>query len=188
MSNLEHMNTAVVEQLRLFSQDAIGRRDAFWEMYYAMTRRNNYVSIPLLLTSSLTGLTSVSSASSSGSPNAGLMWATATLGTMSSFLAALQRYLRYGERAENARNLAKSYGDLARRIEITLDLYQDGANKWTVQDLGKFAEDIVQEMRKLLTETQDMPMASIKEETKRQLDSNTKAYIAPTILVDIPVT
>lgn len=177
------MNTAVVEQLRLFSQDAIGRRNAFWEMYYAMTRRNNYVSIPLLLSSSLTGLTSVSSASSSGS-NAGLMWVTATLGTVSSFLAALQRYLRYGERAENARNLAKSYGDLARRIEITLDLYQDGANEWTVQDLGRFAEEIVQEMRKLLTETQDMPMTTLKEEANKQLEQH-KSLKVP-FVVDIP--
>ena len=182
---MDHMNTAVVEQLRLFSQDAIERRNAFWEMYYAMSRWNNYVSIPLLLASSLTGLTSVSSASSSGS-NSGLMWVTASLGTISSFLAALQRYLRYGERAENARNLAKSYGDLARRIEITLDLYQDGANNWTVQDLGKFAEEIVQEMRKLLTETQDMPLGTLKEESKRQNESNAKGtYQAPTV-VDIP--
>lgn len=177
---MDHMNTAVVEQLRLFSQDAIDRRNAFWEMYYAMSRRNNYVSIPLLLASSLTGLTSVSSASSSGS-NAGLMWVTATLGTVSSFLAALQRYLRYGERAENARNLAKSYGDLARRIEITLDLYQDGANNWTLQDLGKFAEEIVQEMRKLLTETQDMPLGTLQQESRRQNESNKK-----TTVVDIP--
>lgn len=182
------MNTAVVEQLRLFSQDAIDRRNAFWEMYYALSRRNNYVSIPLLLASSLTGLTSVSSASSSGSSSA-LMWITATLGTISSFLAALQRYLRYGERAENARNLAKSYGDLARRIEITLDLFQDGANDWTIKELGKFAEEVVQELRKLLTETQDMPLDTLKKEATRQNESNAKggAYVAPTI-VDIPMS
>jgi hypothetical protein len=181
MTTPHHMNTAVVEQLRLFSQDAIGRRNAFWDLHYSMMRRDNYVSIPLLVASSLTGLTSVSSASSSDS-NAPLLWVTAGLGTASTFLAALQRYFRYGERAEQARHLAKSYGDLARRIEITLDMYEDGAKNWTLQDLATFADEIVQEMRKLLSETQDMPLNVLKDEYRKQLEQHER----PAILVDIP--
>lgn len=161
--NIEGGN--VFDQLKRFTQDSILRRNAYWEMYYRFSKYNNYLSIPLLLFSSLTGITSVSQVSSEAS-NPSVTWATAVMGTLSTFLAATQRFLRYGERAEQCKSLAKGYGDLARRIEITLDMYQDGAKpEWGIEELGKFAEEVVQEMRKLLTETQDMPTNMLQKES-----------------------
>ena len=160
---VEGANT--IDQLKRFTQDSILRRNAYWEMHYRFSKYNNMLSIPLLLFSSLTGITSVSQVSSAEA-NPAATWATAVLGTASTFLAATQRFFRYGERAEQCKSLAKGYGDLARRIEITLDMYQDGAKpEWGLEELGKFAEEIVQEMRKLMTETQDMPTHMLQKET-----------------------
>lgn len=161
------MTNDVIEQLKLFGCDCVLKRNRYWGLHYQFSRLNNYVSIPLLLLSSLTGLTSVSQASSTSAneANMGLLWATAAMGTTSTFLAAMQRYFRYGERAEHCRSLAKSYGDLVSRIEITLDLYRSGAKAdWTIVELGKFAEDVVQEMRKLLNDTQDVPVDMLYKE------------------------
>lgn len=157
---------AIEDQLRRFSHDCVLRRNTYWRMFYSFQRYNNFLSIPLLLVTSLTGLTSVSSASASGAAGSAVMWVTAALGTSSGFLAAVQRYLRYGERAEQCRALAKSYGELARRIEITLDLYEEGAKEgWGIVELGKFAEEVVADIQKLLTETQDMPMDILEKDT-----------------------
>jgi hypothetical protein len=159
------MSAAVQDQLRKFIDDSILRRNTYWKMYYAYGRYNNFLSIPLLLLSSVTGITSVSQASNSGNEsNKMLLWITAAMGTGSTFLAAVQRYFRYGERAEHCKNLAKAYGDLARRIEITLDIFEDGGSV----DLHKFAEEVVQEMRKLLIETEDMPESMLEKERSHE--------------------
>jgi hypothetical protein len=161
----------VFEQLKLFTKDCVTRRNSYWEMYYRYSKYNNYLSVPLLLFSSLTGITSVSQVSSE-SMNPSVTWATAVMGTLSTFLAATQRYLRYGERAEQCKSLAKGYGDLARRIEITLDMYEDGAKpEWGVEELGKFAEEVVQEIRNLMTETQDMPDDMLQKESSFETPS-----------------
>jgi len=160
------MSLAIQDQLRRFVDDSVLRRNTYWKMYYAYGRYNNYLSIPLLLLSSLTGITSVSQASNAGNDsNKVLLWVTAAMGTSSTFLAAIQRYFRYGERAEQCKNLAKAYADLARRIEITLDIFEDTSTG----DLNEFAEEVVQELRKLLIETQDMPESMLLLERSHQV-------------------
>jgi hypothetical protein len=159
------MSAAVRDQLRRFVDDSVLRRNTYWRLFYAYQWYNNLLSIPLLLASSMTGLGSVSQASLGAQTSPLVLWATAALGTASTFLAALQRTLRYGERAEHCRNLAKAYGDLAKRIEITLDVSEDGVEP---VDLAAFVREVVQEFRQLVHETQDMPPDMLVRERSHQ--------------------
>jgi len=156
---------AIRDQLRRFVDDSVLRRNTYWKLFYTFQWYNNLLSIPLLLATSLTGIGSVSQATlTTAHATPAVAWGTAAMAATSSFLAAVHRFLQYGERAEQCRNLAKAYGDLAKRIEITLDTEEDGGEV----DLAAFAREVVQEMRQLVNETQDMPPSMLERERSHQ--------------------
>lgn len=165
----------ISSQLRTFAETCTRRRNNYWKLFYSLRAKNNLISIPMLLLSSATGLTSVSRASAGDAcsskeeeapaSSTALLWSTAILSVTTSFLVAIQRYFAFGERAEQARILAREYGDLARRIRVTVDMYLAGTKpEWGPVELGEFAESVVQEMRKLINVTQDMPLAMLEHE------------------------
>ena len=144
----------LMRQLIMMCNDCVMRKNMYWKMSYKFQKLNNFVSIPLLVLSSVTGLTSVSQVSST-TANPAVLWVTAATGTLATFIAALQRCLRYGERGEQCKILAKRYADLGRKIDIKLDQFNSGAlPEWTIKEIGQFADEMVQEFAKLLNETQ----------------------------------
>lgn len=175
-------STPLMRQLQLMCDDCVLRKNMYWRMCYNFQRHNNYVSIPLLVLSSITGLTSVSQVSSD-TANPTVLWVTAATGTLSTFIAALQRYLRFGERGEQCKILAKRYADLARKIDIKLDQFNSGAlPEWGIKELGQFAEEMVQEFAKLLNETQDIDLKELDKESLLN-DTPTPHVAVPAVAV-----
>jgi hypothetical protein len=138
-------------------------------MHYQFQRRSNYLTIPLIIIASSTGLTSVAQVALS---SRALSIVTAASGAISATLAAVQRYYRYSERAEQCKSLAKSYGIIGTKLETrqamhciqTLSGYSD------IMELMKFAEEMRQGMEQLMKDTDDAPMGFMTKETM---------YIAP---------
>lgn len=172
--------------------DCKRRRDAFWRHSRKMHLKNNLISIPMLILSTLTGLTSVaqlgmttqynniSSATQTTSVEDGLPEAsgvvmtsnTSTLalsyivtisGVVSATLAALQRFFRYAERSEHANVVGKSYARIARRIQNTMVLLESKVATIEGESFRKFIEDVQRDMDSLMQETQELPPELIKQ-------------------------
>lgn len=143
--------------------DCKKRRDAFWRQYSRIKLKSNLVSIPMILLSSVTGVTSVANLSSSFST--ALPIVVSVFGVSSAVLTALQKYFRYPERAENSKHLAKTYGRIARRIENNMVLVESNAVKMAPEAFSKFLEDVQKDIDNLLAETDDVPKELVNTES-----------------------
>jgi len=142
--------------------DCKRRRDAFWRHYRRMKLYNNLLSIPLLILSSMGGITTVlqiGNAENDKNINNGLVLSSvASVFTISTaIMAALQRYFRYAERSEHSKNMAKSYARISKRIENNLVLVESAAIKMEPSTFLKFMEEVQKDTESLLQETDDMP-------------------------------
>ena len=79
------------------------------------------------------------------------------LGVSTASLAALQKLTRYSERAEAAKNVAKSYARIARRIETTMVLVQSSAVRMDTSAFLKFIDDMEKELEAILNNTDEVP-------------------------------
>ena len=135
--------------------DCKHRRDAFWRHHKSLKYKNNIVSIPLLLLTSITGVTSVANL---GTDYIGtLPIVVSVFGVSSAVMTALQRYFRYSERAEHSKHLAKTYGRIARRIENMMVLVESSAITMQPEAFIKFVEDVQKDTDSLLQEINDIP-------------------------------
>lgn len=134
------------------------RRNTYWNMHYLFSRRNNYLTIPLLLIASSTGLTSMAQVAANSKA---LTWVTAATGSLAAALAAMQRYFRYAERAEQCKSLAKGYGLLGTKLEtkqaIRTALPNQDNTLEDLKELMDYAEEIRKSMEDLMKETDDAP-------------------------------
>ncbi len=147
----QHTNS-ITEQLWIWIRDCKQKRNAYWKMYYSYQKWNNLISVPLLLISSATGISSVVQL---GDSVPGVQWTVAVLGVGSTALAAFQRYFRYGEKSEQCKAIAKRYALLARKGELQGNLFAN--NTITLQDLVVFMEDFRKDLDAIQQETDDMP-------------------------------
>jgi hypothetical protein len=88
-----------------------------------------------------------------------------TVSIVSAILAALQKFFRYSEKAENAKDMAKNYARLARKIENTMVLVESDAVKMPSDEFIKFI-NTVQNDSDLLQETNDIPDELIVDKNK----------------------
>lgn len=130
------------------------RREAYWEHYSNMRFRNNMIGIPLLILSSGTGVTSVAQIRSS---SRWLVILTTVLGVMSAFITSLQRYMRYSERAEQAKYLAKNYGRIARKIEDFMIFIESNSSQVDSKTFNNFIKEMHKDVETLTQEADDMP-------------------------------
>ena len=160
--------------------DCKRKRDAYWRHYKNMSFRSNLISIPLLLITSATGLTSVANLSSVNPTPPDSSFTVLTLpaivtcfGVSSALLSALQRYFRYSERSEHAKHIAKAYGRIARRIENTMILLKSKATAIKPETFEKFIEELQKETDSLLQETDEIPseLLNHKDIYKTTLDT-----------------
>jgi hypothetical protein len=135
--------------------DCKRRRDAFWKHHQRLKVKGNIFSIPLLLVSSITGVTSV--ANLGAKDNYALSITMSVFGTLSALLTAMQKYFRYSERAEHARHFAKTYGRISRRIENMMVLVESSAITMQPEAFLKFVEDIQKDTDSLLQEQSELP-------------------------------
>jgi hypothetical protein len=163
--------------------DCKRRRDAFWRHSFKMRLYNNLISVPLLILSSITGLTSVAQLSSVSTeisneteqtPNITMPIVVTVFGVSSAILTALQKYFRYAERSEHSKHMAKNYGRVARRIENTMVLVESSAIKMDAATFLKFVEEVQKDTDSLMQEMDDIPKELINDKNiyKRILDSN----------------
>lgn len=140
-------------------------QDAFWRTYRKLKRKNNWISVPLLVMSSATGITSISSVSQINTLTTNIEVApilAGIFGVTTAVLSGLQKYFRYSERAENCRYVAKSYSRLSKRIKNTMMLIHSDCIKITPSGLYKFMDDIYKEMISLSREIDEQPVELIK--------------------------
>lgn len=140
-------------------------RDAFWRTYRKFKRKSNWISVPLLILSSATGITSVTSVSQLNTLTANIEVApilAAIFGVGTAVLSGLQKYFRYSERAENCKYVAKSYNRLSKRIKNTMSFIHSDFMKITPSGLYKFIDDINKEIISLSREIDEQPIELIK--------------------------
>lgn len=152
--------------------DCKRRRDAFWRHSSKMRLYNNLISVPLLILSSITGLTSVAQLSSVSTeisneteqtPNITMPVVVTVFGVSSAILTALQKYFRYAERSEHSKHMAKNYGRVARRIENTMVLVESSAIKMDASTFLKFVEEVQKDTDSLMQEMDDIPKELIND-------------------------
>jgi len=127
---------------------------AFWALEKTLRLKDRIISIPLLILSSATGLTSVTLQQS---PTSSLADAMVALGVSSACLVAIQRFTRYAERAEVAKHVAKSYARLARKVETTMVLVESMAVRMDPTEFLKFIRDVEKELDIILNDTDEIP-------------------------------
>jgi len=140
-------------------------RDAFWRTYRKFKRKSNWLSVPLLMLSSATGITSISSVSQLNKLTDNIEIApilAAIFGVSTAVLSGLQKYFRYSERAENCRYIAKSYNRLAKQIQNTMSYIHSDFIKITTSGLYKFMDEINKDMISLSREIDEQPIELIK--------------------------
>jgi len=142
------------------------RSRAFWQHFVRMKRRHNWISVPLLILSSGTGVTSVAQIGGGNGAGAALSVLVTVLGVSVAILTALQRYLRYSERAEEARYMARSFARIARTIQYNMTLVESRAISFKPEAFVKFFDGIHKDMDTLLGETKDLPKELLSRREK----------------------
>ena len=142
------------------------RSRAFWQHFVRMKRRHNWISVPLLILSSGTGVTSVAQIGGGNGAGAALSVLVTVLGVSVAILTALQRYLRYSERAEEARYMARSFARIARTIQYNMTLVESRAISFKAEAFVKFVDGIHKDMDTLLGETKDLPKELLSRREK----------------------
>ena len=142
------------------------RSRAFWQHFVRMKRRHNWISVPLLILSSGTGVSSVAQIGGGNGAGAALSVLVTVLGVSVAILTALQRYLRYSERAEEARYMARSFARIARTIQYNMTLVESRAISFKPEAFVKFVDGIHKDMDTLLGETKDLPKELLSRREK----------------------
>lgn len=161
----EQRANSISDQLWIWIKDCKQKRNAYWKLYYSYQKWNNTMSVPLLLISSATGISSVVQL---GENMPEVKWLVAILGVGSTALAAFQRYFRYGEKSEQCKAIAKRYALLARKGELQANLFEN--KTINLQELVVFMEDFRKDLDAIQQETDDMPKEIL--ERKQVVDPN----------------
>lgn len=166
---------SIPQHLWSIALDCKRRRDAFWRHSRKMKLYNNLLSIPLLILSSLTGLTSVAqlgvisysekvneegttlTKTNGDSNNIAMPLVVTISGVSTAVLTAFQRYFRYAERSEHSKHMAKNYARIARRIENNMVLLESAAITIEPEMFKKFIEEIQKDVDSLMQEIDELP-------------------------------
>ncbi len=148
----EQKENNITDQLWLWILDCKLRRSAYWKQYYRYQKYNNILSTPLTLIASATGVTSIAQL---GYENTAIQVTVAVLGVLSTAMTAYQRYFNWGQKAIHCRDIAKRYGQLARRGEMQVNLFM--TKRITIDVLVEFMENFRKELDQVQAEAEDMP-------------------------------
>lgn len=128
-------------------------RDAYNIHAVHLKNRHNFITFPLLVITSATGVI----ASLDIPKTAGVI-----VGATSAILTAIQRYCSYAERSENARMIAKSHAKIIRKIE-NMKLIMDSPTVTTTNDMfSKFLREIQSEIDSTHENAKDVPWELLK--------------------------
>lgn len=149
----------ITKHLWIWAGKCKTRRDAYWSEHYRYYIKNNWISIPLIVLSSLTSVVSVTNIGTAYNSES-LAWSSTALAFGTSVLAALQRYFKYGERAEQCKAVAKNYTRIAYMIEFTTNLLTASPHRYEKAEMEKlaiFAETVRKDLELVINDTNDIP-------------------------------
>jgi len=169
------------------SLDCKMKRDSYWRYYHDLQKKSDVVSIPLLIFSTATGFFSVSQLNNNDQ-RIGILLTIVSI--ISAIIAALQKFFRFSERAENAKDIAKNYARLGRKIENTMVLVESDAVKMPQDEFTKFINTVQNDCDMLLQETNDVPdeLLADRNEYKIQLENLNRIKMSLTQQTSEPST
>lgn len=139
------------------------RSDAYWNMNGSLTWMSHGLSLPLLIISSATGLTS---AIQFFSTTANIQVVVSVFGVTTAVISALQKYYRFAERAEQSKHIAKRYERLAKKIRNMLVLAASNISKVREDSFIKFVEEVQTDMDSLIAEAEEVPISYFRKMDK----------------------
>lgn len=148
--------------LWILARDCKLQKRAYWKQYYKYKKYNNIISIPTLIISSGTGITSVAQFGTSESYRNVLTWCVTICSITATVLTTIQRYFRFGERATLSKSIAKSYNRLAQKIQSTLQIYESDILE--KPDLYQFYISVQKELDVIITELDDIPLDIVERD------------------------
>ena len=149
--NNDYVVTYLEEQLTEYTN----RRLAYWWECVRMKRLHNVISVPLLVLSSATGVTSA--AQVAGKYGQWLNILVTTLGVLCAIFSAMQRYFSFSERAEHNKYMAKNYARIVRKIKHHMIFVKSGAASMDNKTFREFIDDIQKEIETVTQQANDIP-------------------------------
>lgn len=148
------------------SLDCKMKRDSYWRYYHELRKKSDVISIPLLIFSTATSFFSVSQLNTNDQMIAIML---TIVSIISAIIAGLQKFFRFSERAENAKDIAKNYARLGRKIENTMVLVESDAVKMPQEEFTKFINTVQYDSDLLLQETNDVPDELLADRNEYQI-------------------
>lgn len=136
------------EYLKSYEDLCARYRDVYNVHALKLRNRHNYVSVPLLVVTSATGV--IASVQTFRTP--GIL-----VGAFSAILTAVQRYCAYAERAENARMTAKSHAKIIRKIENVKLVMKSDTVHATPEIFAKYIREIQTEIDSAQENASEVP-------------------------------
>lgn len=149
--------------LWIIAKDCKLQKKAYWKQYYKYKKYNNLISIPTLIISSGTGMSSIAQFGSNTTYRNTLTWITTICSITSTVLTTIQRYFRFAERATLSKSIAKSYNRLAQKIQSTLQIYE--SDSVIHEDLYTFYTTVQNELDVIISEIDDIPLEIVNRDT-----------------------
>lgn len=161
----------IIRSLYKFAHDFEIKRNIYWSHYRTLRHRNHCLSIPLLFLTSFTAATSSAQASRVNGDKNTLSIIISIFGVSSAILTALQKYLRFAERAETSKYISKMYGLIASKVKGQIEIILAGHNLPIQEDYNEFLDDINQEVQALQLEIDMVPKELMKYEHNKYVIS-----------------
>jgi hypothetical protein len=158
--------------------DCKRQSDAYWRHSNEMRSYNNYMSVPLLIVSSIAGATSVAQLSTVNNASGNSIdqdtlkvtsWVISVFGLTSTMLTAIHRYSNFAEKGESSRHMARSYSRLAQRIENMMSLVASSVTEVYQADFEQFVEDVYKEIESLQQVVSYIPAEILKSRRTKKL-------------------
>jgi len=168
-----YSNDPLILHLKSCIYECKKRRYAYWKHYLTMRRRNNYISIPLLIITSATGVTTI--AQVGYNTKVILPIISTFFGVSSAVLSALHRYSGYAERSEHSKYMAKNYSRITKKIENTIIFIESKSTVVNPKKFKMYMDEIEKEIERITNEAEDIPIILLdKDEYDTFKENNQK--------------
>lgn len=171
MSSIQVERKNIIKSLYTLAHDYEVKRNIYWTQYRKLRNRSHCLSIPLLILTSFTAATSSAQASAIDGYMRSLSIVISVFGVSSAVLTALQKYMRYAERAESSKYISKMYGLIASKVKGQIELILAGHNLPTQEEFNEFLDDINREAQSLQLEIDVVPDELIRYDQDKYIDS-----------------
>jgi signal transduction histidine kinase len=138
----------IFRHLEVLRRECSQQSKIFWAYYYKLSYYDSLISIPNIVLSSITGLSSLSALTPNSTDSEvinSLSLLTPVFAITATILASLNKYFRYGERAQKAKSQAKTLTEIDRRIQRNIIL-SDTDMEVNRNLITRIIEDIYREL------------------------------------------